>query len=426
MDRGKSIGLYFLAFTSLMIYQHSQGWAWDFIVYSLNGQYLFHEGVYMEWKRPPLLPVILGVLQYVMSMRLAEYIFIVACSAGFLHASFRLGEKYSVEPLYIYVLTMSPMAIFYSTFQGTELLSLVFLALMLADLQKKRSGLWLGLAFLTRYTGAFFAVLLLFQRDPKKTLYSLSVAAAVVFPWLVFNHIVLGHPLASLADTYALDVAERGLETPFEIQDLFLMTGLSIPLALNYLKEREIRLVDLVMSAMFALVLLRQVTAKMSVRRYLFEISLPAAFLAAKGLNLFKNSRKLIHLIGVLHVLGGLYMVTVFGGPVEPGLFQAASEEAGDCVTVSNQWPFMSYAGTPTGPLETHFKSEEEYIEEGFRVVEFDNGSYSVEGDQCLERPFNSTYIERLDEAHGAQICEYLPVQTCGLEDWLKRVFLNG
>ncbi|EHK00855.1 hypothetical protein HRED_10806 [Candidatus Haloredivivus sp. G17] len=33
--------------------------ATNFSVYSLNGQYLFHEQVYMEWKRPPLLPVIL-------------------------------------------------------------------------------------------------------------------------------------------------------------------------------------------------------------------------------------------------------------------------------------------------------------------------------------------------------------------------------
>ncbi|EHK01770.1 hypothetical protein HRED_07102 [Candidatus Haloredivivus sp. G17] len=67
-----------------MVYQHSQGWAWDFSVYSLNGQYLFHEQVYMEWKRPPLLPVILGFFQYIFSMKASEYVFIVLNSVFFL------------------------------------------------------------------------------------------------------------------------------------------------------------------------------------------------------------------------------------------------------------------------------------------------------------------------------------------------------
>ena len=417
LKQRKALLGYFLAVTLLMVYQHSMGWAWDFNVYSLNAEYLFHDGVYMEWKRPPLLPAILGVMQYLFSMRVSEYIFIVLNSAFSLFSTLKLSEKYGIRPLYLYVFVMSPVILFYSVLQGTELLFLSFVFLIVAELERPRSGLWLGLAFLTRYTAALYVVLFVLQRDMKKILKSGIIGFLTVLPWLIASYVLLGHPFASIADSYALDVVERGLVTPFHFEDIFLMTGFAIPFALYYLKELEFQIEDFMMLFISGLIIFRQFGTKMKVRRYLFDISLPVGFFAAKGLNLFEKPERIIYILMAVSLLGSSFLVMTQSNLSNPGIYQQASDEVGECRTVSNKWPMLSYAGTPTGPLETHFNSTQDYIQRGYKVVEFGNGTYTVEGDGCVEKPFNSTYIERLDRVYGAKICDYLPVYNCKVEE---------
>ena len=418
-DRRFLLG-YFVFATLLMVFQHSQGWAWDFSVYSLNGQYLFHEGVYMEWKRPPLLPVILGFFQFIFSMKASEYVFIVLNSVFFLFSSLKFSRVYDLNPLYLYVLVLSPYAVFYGALEGTELLFLSFLTLMMAEIHRPRSGLWFGLAFLTRYTGALFVLLILFQRNLKKIVKTIVISGLVVLPWLIFNYLVLGHPFASIADSYALDVVERGLTTPFKVQDLFLMTGLGIPFALLYLKEMDFELADLMMIFTSLIIVSRQLTTKVKVRRYLFDLSLPVAFLAVKGLNLLENPERIFYIVLGIYLVGGGFLMSDTSSLASPDRFEQASDEIGYCKTVSNEWPMLSYAGTPTGPLETHLKPKQEYIDEGFKIVEFGNGTYEIRGDGCIERPFNSTYIDRLNNIYSdVGVCNYLPIETCRAEDRL-------
>lgn len=411
---------YFAFVTLLMVYQHSQGWAWDFSVYSLNGQYLFHEQVYMEWKRPPLLSVILGVFQYIFSMKASEYVFIVLNSTVFLFSSLKFSRVYNLNPLYLYVLVMSPYAVFYGALEGTELLFLSFLTLMLAEIHRPRSGIWFGLAFLSRYTGALFVLLILFQKNVKKIVKTVFISGLIVLPWLIFNYIALGHPFASMADSYALDVVERGLTTPFKPQDLFLMTGLGIPFALLYVKEMDFDLTDALMIFTFLIIVSRQLTTKVKVRRYLYDLSLPVAFLAVKGLNLLENPERVFYIVLGIYLIGSGFLITDTVSLASPDNFQEASDEIGFCKTVSNRWPMLSYSGTPTGPLEIHLKSEEQYLEEGYKIVEFENGGYSVKGDECIQESFNSTYIERLENIYDeTRVCDYMPVSTCKIEDQL-------
>ena len=417
------LGLYFVFATFFMVYQHSMGWAWDFSVYSLNAEYLFHEGVYMEWKRPPLLPVILGLLQYLFSLRLAEYVFIVLNSGFFLYSVLRLSDSYDVDALYLYVFVMSPYILFYSALEGTELLFLSFIGLVFANLKTPKAGVWLGLAFLTRYTGAIFLVLLVFQRNFKKIIQSLILAGLMVLPWLVFNQITLGHPFASMIDSYALDVVERGLETPFKPFDIIAMTGLALPLMGYYLKGKELDYTDFVMIFASVLIVLRQLGTAIKVRRYLFDLSLPVAFLAAKGLQKTSYRKPTIYIIMFLYLGGSVFLLIGSQPLANPGVFQEASNQIGECKTVSNRWPMLSYAGTPTGPLETQFKSEEEYLEQGYKIAVFEEGDYSLRGDECIKGSFDSTYIERLDEKYGANVCSYSPIKTCRIERKLEMAF---
>lgn len=418
-DRRLLLG-YFVVVTLLMIYQHSQGWAWDFSVYSLNGQYLFHEQVYMEWKRPPLLPTVLGVLQFLFSMKLSEYVFIVLNSVFFLFSSLKFSKVYDMNPLYLYVLVMSPFAVFYGALEGTELLFLSFLTLMLAEIHRPRAGAWFGLAFLTRYTGALFVLLILFQKNIKKIVKTLFISGLIVLPWLIFNYIVLGHPFASIVDSYALDVVERGLTTPFKPEDLFLMTGFGIPFALLYIKEMDFDVADALMIFTSLIIVSRQLTTKVKVRRYLYDLSLPVAFLAVKGLNLLENPERVFYIfMGIYLIGGGLLIADSHNSLANPNQFEEASEEVGFCKSVSNRWPMLSYAGTPTGPLEKQFKSEEQFIDEGYKVVKFEDGNYTVKGDSCVREPFDSTYLDRLGEIYGAEVCGYAPVYNCEIEEYI-------
>ncbi|EHK01010.1 hypothetical protein HRED_10147, partial [Candidatus Haloredivivus sp. G17] len=55
-------------------------------------------------------------------------------------SSLKFSRIYDLNPLYLYVLVMSPYAVFYGALEGTELLFLSFLTLMLAEIHRPRAG----------------------------------------------------------------------------------------------------------------------------------------------------------------------------------------------------------------------------------------------------------------------------------------------
>ncbi|MFP4038525.1 MAG: ArnT family glycosyltransferase [Candidatus Nanohaloarchaea archaeon] len=406
-----------------MVFQHSTGWSWDFNVYSLNAQYLFHNGVYMEWLRPPLVPVILGFLQYVFPVKASEYVFIVLSSILFAYSVEKLSRTYGLKQEAFYILAFSPFVIFYANFNGTELLYLGFLTLFLTDFKSPRSGLWMGLAFLTRYTAFILIPLSLLQRDIRKTFKTLLTAFLTVLPWFIYNHIALGHPFASLSSNYALNAAERGLATAFDPLHIFLITAFSIPLALLYVKDLKLESEDYLMFAVSALIIFRQFATQVKELRYVIDLAVPAAFLGAKGLEKLEiDQRKILLVLTGVYLIGfGVLMVNY---PLEdPGIYMEASNEVGDCQAVSDEWVHLSYAGTPSGPLR--FQSAEEFKDEGYKVVNFSQGSYTVEGSECIERPYNTSYVESIGQLYGREIryCEYLPVETCEVEEMFGRPF---
>lgn len=409
---------YFLAATGLMLLQHSLGWNWDFAVYSLNAQYLFHSGIYMEWLRPPLTPFILGLLQFPFSAGTSEYAYILLTSIIFLYSCKKISETYELDLTYLYILTLSPVVIFYGSLNGTELLYLALTGLFLAEIRKPRSGIWLSLTVLTRYSGFILIPLVLFQKDLKKITKTLGLSFLVVLPWLVFNQLTIGHPMGSIADNYALNVVERGVNTAFNPLHILLMTGLSLFGAAKYIEEQKFSFADKLMLALSGLVVFRQFTTHIKELRYLFDLSLPVAFLGLKGFQKTDwDLKKLFKVTAVTYLIIAAGLV-VSVTPNEPDSYQRASNEVGDCLSVSNEWVFLSYAGTPAGPIQ--FKSEQEYLNEGYKVVKFNDGEYTIRGNTCREGKFNKTYIEQLEEEYDkVRYCNYTIVNTCWLEDRL-------
>src|SRR3989344_795205 len=141
--------LFFLT-TLFFVVQHYFYLNWDFIVYILNAKFLFSNGIYFEWPRPPLVPLLLGLFGIVKS-RLAEYFFIIFVSFLHFYSSIKLAKKFGLDPTIYYIISVSPFLILQGMLVGTELLSLVLLQFFLAYYDKVGSSAFLALAFLTRY-----------------------------------------------------------------------------------------------------------------------------------------------------------------------------------------------------------------------------------------------------------------------------------
>jgi hypothetical protein len=140
---------YFLA-TLFFLFQHFRGVSWDFMVYSMNGQYFFGDKFFFEWLRPPLISILIGVFGF-LGNKTAEFFYIIL--VAFLHffSSILFAKKFKILPNYFYILSLSFFVLINGLNVGSELLTLSMIQFFLTFLGSWLGGIFLGLAFLTRY-----------------------------------------------------------------------------------------------------------------------------------------------------------------------------------------------------------------------------------------------------------------------------------
>ncbi|MFB6116842.1 MAG: hypothetical protein ABEK10_05030 [Candidatus Nanosalina sp.] len=365
----------FMISTFIMVLQHLSGWSWDFLVYSMNGEYMLAGGFFMEWLRPPLASVFLGLPQVFLPRSIAEILFIVAVSSFFLYASRRVAEQYDLNFTYFYLLLMTPVTIYFGTRNGTEMLSLALAMMFFAEIKNERSGAWLGLTFLARYNYGAIIPLTLIQRKPLKILKTLLISAVPVSLWLGYNYLVTGHPLTSFANFLGLNVLRRSASEPLNPVN-FLIVGLpSAVLLLLYAKKEFREQVDIKSDAFLFLAgftvlnSLIYVSGGFKPLRYLYPLVLPIAFYAARA----AEELDINHLVDLLSGMGiAAALVLVLINPLAPpGNFEAAAESARGCMTESNVWPMINYAGTQSYPVT--YRSTEEKLSEGYRIIDYRN-----------------------------------------------------
>ncbi len=378
----------YLLSTGLMVFQHQTGWSWDFLLYSMNGKYLFADGIFMEWLRPPLASFLLGIPQILVSRALAEIIFIITVSTLFLYAAYRVSEEYDLNFEYFYLLLMMPATIYYGTINGTEMLSLAFAMLFLTELDCERSGLWLGLAFLSRYTYGIFIPLVLIQRDIEKSVKTLLISAVPVSLWILFNYVATGHPMKSFANFLGLQLFERSIHDPLNPLNLIII-GLPVSLLLIlFLKEDVREKIDVysdetLFVAGFAVSnLFLYLISNPKPLRYLYPMVLPVAFFATQAVqqkDVFSlNDREIeintvIAVFSVFSILAASLMI-VANPLAPPQNFREAAESSEGCMAQSNVWPMISYAGTPTLPVT---QDEELVIEKGYTIIDYHDRMYN-------------------------------------------------
>jgi hypothetical protein len=370
--------LTFLISTGLIFFQHSQGWSWDFNVYSLIGSYIFHDGIYMEWLRPPLASTLMGLLQYLTPRKIAEYIFIAINSSAFLLASRELAESFEVDFKSFYVFLLTPAAIFFATMAGTEMLTMAFVMMFLAEFERPRSGIWLGLSFLTRYNFAVIIPLVLLQRKPEKIVKTGLISGLTLMPWLAYNFFMTGNPLTSFGNFLMLNVFLRYAATPLDPQNLFIITLPAAAVLMAYLKPEIREKVDLtrqdsLMLGFAALTGLSYFTADYRSLRYLYPMILPVAFYAARARRHIDSERILYAFVAV-NLIGGAIWVSQ-ADLTPSGKYMEAADAVEECMAESESWVMTNYAGAPTKPVSST-EITFQRLEEGYRSISFKSDEY--------------------------------------------------
>ena len=211
--------------TLFFLTQHYFHLAWDFSAYVLNAKYFFTGGTYFEVYRAPMVSFILGIFLWLGFGKFSEYLFIFLVSILFLFSLIKISnviylkfseffKKNKISKNFFmflfYFFMLSPFFLYYGMLVGTELIALSFFILFVAFLlEGKISGYWLGLAVLARYNFLFFSPLLFFNRSIKKILKNLLSFFVVLSPWLLYNFFMFGNWVASIVDSYYLNVFNR-------------------------------------------------------------------------------------------------------------------------------------------------------------------------------------------------------------------------
>ncbi len=374
IHENKIIAMVFLFSVLFFAWQRSTGFSWDFSGYVLNAQYISGDGYYFEWVRQPLPSLIILLLSF-LGWAAAEYAYIIFVSLLHLFSSIKFAEKLGVDKTLFYVFSMNAYVLIFGLKIGSELLSLALLQLFIAYLYEKKSGVFAGLFLLARYSNLNFLLLILAQRNVKKIIVFIFLILLVISPWLYFNYAKTGDPFTSIRDFYLLNVVFRQIDNyvnDFSFFDFFLALNLLIPLMLLGLSAKRNEKYYLMM-VFFAISVVSYVIIPFKEERFLFPITLPAAYFAARGMKKIKNKEKYIFAFVLASLL--LLFLLLPAARNEPSYFYRTVKS--DCMVQSNVWIALNYYGIPSEP----HPNQEDFaasIEQGYRIILFKSAEFPI------------------------------------------------
>ncbi|UCD20977.1 MAG: hypothetical protein JSW08_00300 [archaeon] len=403
MKRTTLLWIIFAAATLFFILQHARFLGWDFSAYVLNAKYLFSGGFYFEWARAPLVPLLIGFFSKIAfgSYLIAEFIYIVGVSFLFFISAKLFAKKFNINLLIFYTVLLSPFVLMMGLVEGTELLSISLLMLVLCFIKTKKKyssvlvGIFLGLAFLVRFNASLFIFLILLQWNWKRILTSFGCWFIAVAPWYFFTYLFAGSAFMNAANSFAMNNYFREyISHPFSLGQLFQAASYYyIPLFLigivvfifllnkktkkkaekNY--KKDLLYSGIIMLFFLALSLYAYWKSPVKLPRYLFLVCLPLAYFSAIALQSI-NKKKLLTIIVIIILLFNFAFVFLslgkFGNNRQT--FSSVAETLDkDCMHVSNMWVYMNYYGVVTVYPEstrTEFITE---VRKGKRAIIFAN-----------------------------------------------------
>jgi len=397
--KDKYLIILFIVSTLFYLVQHYYSFSWDFISFVLSGRYWFNHGIYFEVWDPPLTAILISMFS-LFGWKLAEYLFIIFVSILFLISSVKLSQALNINSKIFYLMSLSPYVLSYGLINGSELLSVIFIEFFIYCLIKDKSysGVFLGLAFLTRYNFIVFLPLLLLSFKFRKVLANLLAFFVIVLPWLVYNFIKYGNFLTSIADAYALNVKFRYYFNPFDFVNVLYVILFMLPFLLiglfklilktknqvvnsnkpnNVLSEKHVNLVIL---SLTVLIIYQYYITPLKDVRYIFPLMIPVAYFSAIGLMHVKRKIGVYKQILVVFITLNVLFIILFGfkfknlkeDKYEIALDTLDSNNLSACKLYTNYWPYINYFGKAAEPAP-HKGVVEYEINEGSLILLFED-----------------------------------------------------
>ncbi len=375
LRENKIIIILFIFSTSFFLYQHSISFSWDFCAYVLNAKYWFAQGAYFEPFRSPLMPFTMSIFSF-FGWKSSEYIYIVLVSFLFMVSSVKLAESLKLNKNIFYLLSLNPYILIMGMINGTELLSLSFLELFIAYLIKnKNSGVFLGLASLSRYTCISFFPLLLFHRNIKSIIKNFILFVIPFIPWFIYNYIKFGNMFMSIADGYANNIYFRDyINQNINYMHIIHVVNFLLPFFLfglvftlfkifkslkdnniiyNWKKfiEENIEGILMIFILIFSFYGYFKIPVKTS--RYLFNMFIPTVYFSMIGINSIKikkfNFKRLAVITIIILNLFFIFQSFIVHTSYEKKMYIDVLENmnklgiSDNCSLRSNSWVFMNY-----------------------------------------------------------------------------------
>ena len=159
---------------------------------------LYGNTFYFETLRAPLTGIIM-IPFTLLGGSIAMPLYFAFILALLLYSIIYISKSISINPLILSLLLFTPyIALFLLLLNGTEIVSVILLLLLVAMLISKdwKSGIVLALAGLAKYPNLIFIPLLLFL--PKEKRWKAFISFLIVTaPWIIFNTVVYHNPLLS-------------------------------------------------------------------------------------------------------------------------------------------------------------------------------------------------------------------------------------
>jgi len=432
--------LIYVMATFFFIFQHFKGVSWDFMVYSMNGQYLFGDKFFFEWARPPLSPLLIGVFGF-LGHKISEFFYVIL--VAFLHflSSVLLANKFKINKNYFYILSLSFFVLINGLNVGTELLSLSLLQFFLVFFGRWFSIIFLGLMFLTRYTNLMFLSLILFNKNFKLILGDIGIFLLTIFPWFLYNYFETGNFLYGFVNSYALNVVFRDYYfMAFNFGHLIFVMNFLIPFFVLglLLKFRNFKKIDFMMLFIFILVLISYIKVPYKTPRYLFLLVLPVIYYSCIFMKRFKF-RKIVLISLILLNLFTLFSINYLYEIDDVKIYQDPLNYVNNCSLMSNVWIHFNYLGREAEPspwksmversieegkVIVLFKSvgEPDYVKDSeflskFNIIK-ETESYIILGslEDCKPKePFVDHYLLRYKENNKITFIEEIDISNCGI-----------
>lgn len=342
---------------------------WDMLVRILNANYLFHNGYYFEPEKALIESVIIGLFSYPFG-GYGVYALIAITILIFVFSVKEFASEFKSDFYLTLLLLLSPFVIFYGIKNGSDLLVISFIILFIVYVKKKSplAGLFMGLAFLSKYYAILFIPIIFFmlrknRKDITNFFLAILLLIAVLIPYFVYNFIEFGNFIFTFAMSFLDFTVEVSNSMPFVytgLEELIVPAIFLAILAMTW-KSRKIKKV----LSLDVYILL----AGLIVSGYIyfasnwlmvggigtFRFALPMLIFSSLILSKFLKRQDIVWLVPffVISLVIAIFIMEPMIPQTGTGEFKAAISafssvyNTTNCTVSSNFWVDLDYYGVP-------------------------------------------------------------------------------